>query len=159
MIGWRVWDVMRTLDYIATRPELDSSRVGCMGISGGGTVTRFRDGARAAHPRRAGERLPEHVPRQHRQPRALHRQLRARDSELGRDARHRRPHRAAAAVRRVGREGQHLPDRASIESFNEVREIYGVFGAADRVEQEVFPGEHSFWGKRGIPFLARHLSA
>src|SRR5947208_3263606 len=41
MIGWRVWDVLRTLDYIATRPELDSSRVGCMGISGGGTVTLF----------------------------------------------------------------------------------------------------------------------
>jgi dienelactone hydrolase len=41
LIGWRVWDVMRTIDYIATRPELDSSRVGCMGISGGGTVTLF----------------------------------------------------------------------------------------------------------------------
>src|SRR5262249_38645466 len=41
MIGWRVWDIMRTLDYIATRPELDSSRVGCMGISGGGTATLF----------------------------------------------------------------------------------------------------------------------
>ena len=69
-----------------------------------------RDGARAAHPRRDGERLPEHVPRQRRQPRALHRQLRAGHPELGRDARHRRPDRAAAAVRRVGREGQHLPD-------------------------------------------------
>ena len=21
------------------------------------------------------------------------------------------------------------------------------------------PGEHSFWGRRGIPFLARHLNA
>src|SRR6185503_14914815 len=41
MIGWRVWDVMRTVDYIATRSELDATRVGCMGISGGGTVTVF----------------------------------------------------------------------------------------------------------------------
>ena len=48
MIGWRVWDVMRTIDYIATRPELDASRVGCMGISGGGTVTLF---AAALEPR------------------------------------------------------------------------------------------------------------
>src|SRR5262245_47514121 len=31
MIGWRVWDVMRTLDYVATRAELDQSRVGCIG--------------------------------------------------------------------------------------------------------------------------------
>ena len=90
MIGWRVWDVMRTIDYIATRPELDASRVGCMGISGGGTVTLF---ATALEPRirvATRQRLPEHVPRQHRQPRALHRQLRAGHSELGRDARRRR---------------------------------------------------------------------
>jgi len=52
-----------------------------------------------------------------------------------------------------------FPIHASVESFSHVREIYGVFGAADRIEQEVFPGEHSFWGRRGIPFLARHLSA
>src|SRR5262249_55183927 len=39
MIAWRVWDVMRTIDYIATRPELDAARVGCVGISGGGTAT------------------------------------------------------------------------------------------------------------------------
>ena len=41
MIGWRVWDVMRTIDWIETRPELDAKRVGCMGISGGGTCTMF----------------------------------------------------------------------------------------------------------------------
>ena len=41
MIGWRVWDVMRTIDWIETRPELDAKRVGCMGISGGGTCTLF----------------------------------------------------------------------------------------------------------------------
>ena len=34
MIGWRVWDVMRTIDWIATRPELDAARVGCLGCSG-----------------------------------------------------------------------------------------------------------------------------
>src|SRR5204862_2986818 len=50
-----------------------------------------------------------------------------------------------------------FPVQASIESFNKVREIYRVFGAADQAEQEVFPAEHSFWGKRGIPFLARPL--
>ena len=52
-----------------------------------------------------------------------------------------------------------FPIKASIESFGKVREIYRVFGADDRIEQEVFPGEHSFWGRRGIPFLARHLGA
>ena len=41
MIGWRVWDVMRTIDYIETRHELDAGRIGCIGISGGGTATLF----------------------------------------------------------------------------------------------------------------------
>jgi hypothetical protein len=50
-----------------------------------------------------------------------------------------------------------FPIQASIASFNHVREIYDVFQAGVGIEQEVFPGEHSFWGKRGIPFLTRHL--
>src|SRR5213082_3906294 len=41
MIGWRVYDVMRAIDWIESRPELDAKRVGCMGISGGGTCTTF----------------------------------------------------------------------------------------------------------------------
>jgi dienelactone hydrolase len=41
MIGWRVWDVMRCIDWIGTRSELDLNHVGCMGISGGGTCTLF----------------------------------------------------------------------------------------------------------------------
>jgi hypothetical protein len=50
-----------------------------------------------------------------------------------------------------------FPIAASIASFNEVKNIYSVFGVPRLVEQEVFPEEHLFWGKRGIPFLAKHL--
>lgn len=41
MVGWRVYDAMRALDYLATRPEIDVNRLGVMGISGGGTTTFF----------------------------------------------------------------------------------------------------------------------
>ncbi|HLJ44980.1 MAG TPA: alpha/beta hydrolase family protein [Bryobacteraceae bacterium] len=41
MIAWRIYDVMRTIDWIETRPELNAKQVGCMGISGGGTCTLF----------------------------------------------------------------------------------------------------------------------
>ena len=41
-IGIRVWDVIRTIDYAETRHECDTDRgVGCVGFSGGGTVTLF----------------------------------------------------------------------------------------------------------------------
>lgn len=40
-IGLRVWDVMRTIDYIYSRPEPLNSGLGCLGLSGGGTITLF----------------------------------------------------------------------------------------------------------------------
>lgn len=41
LIGERVWDMMRLIDYAATRPEVDVSRVVITGNSGGGTVSLF----------------------------------------------------------------------------------------------------------------------
>jgi hypothetical protein len=35
------WDLMRLLDYAQTRPEIDPSRLGCAGLSGGGLQTLF----------------------------------------------------------------------------------------------------------------------
>jgi dienelactone hydrolase len=46
LVGWqaatfRVWDGMRALDYLASRPEVDPERLGCTGNSGGGTMTAY----------------------------------------------------------------------------------------------------------------------
>jgi cephalosporin-C deacetylase-like acetyl esterase len=38
---YRVWDGMRAIDYLLTRPEVDKGKIGCAGHSGGGTLTRF----------------------------------------------------------------------------------------------------------------------
>jgi cephalosporin-C deacetylase-like acetyl esterase len=39
--GYRVWDGVRGLDYLASRPEIDPERLGCTGNSGGGTLTAY----------------------------------------------------------------------------------------------------------------------
>lgn len=39
--GVEVWSAMRAIDYLETRPEVDSKRIGLTGISGGGAITWY----------------------------------------------------------------------------------------------------------------------
>jgi len=39
--SFRVWDGMRAIDYLQSRPEIDPNRIGCAGNSGGGTLTSY----------------------------------------------------------------------------------------------------------------------
>lgn len=41
LIGERVWDIMRLIDYARTRQEIDPQRIAISGNSGGGTVSLF----------------------------------------------------------------------------------------------------------------------
>ena len=41
LTGYLMWDAMRAIDYLISRPEVDPSRIGCTGHSGGGTLTMF----------------------------------------------------------------------------------------------------------------------
>ncbi|MDD2599672.1 MAG: alpha/beta hydrolase family protein [Kiritimatiellae bacterium] len=46
LLGWntarfRIWDGMRALDYMQSRPEIDTGRLGVMGNSGGGTLSSY----------------------------------------------------------------------------------------------------------------------
>ncbi len=38
---YRIWDGMRGIDYLQSRPEIDPERIGCTGNSGGGTLTSY----------------------------------------------------------------------------------------------------------------------
>ena len=39
--GVEVWNAMRALDWLETRPEIDRTKIGATGISGGGVITQF----------------------------------------------------------------------------------------------------------------------
>jgi len=42
--GITAWDDMRTVDYLVSRPEVDASRIGCVGVSFGGWRSLFLSG-------------------------------------------------------------------------------------------------------------------
>lgn len=159
MIAWRVYDVMRALDYIATRPELDSRRVGCMGISGGGTCTLF---SAALEPRLRVALVSGYLNTFRDSVGSLSHCI---DNYVPGILNWAEMYDVAGLIAprplfvESGEKDNIFPIQASIESFRRVKAIYEVFGVPDLAEQEVFPEAHSFWGKRGIPFLARHLSA
>lgn len=157
MVGWRVWDVMRSLDYIATRSELDRNRVGCMGISGGGTITVF---ATALDSRIRVALVSGYLNTFKDSIGSLAHCI---DNYVPGILNWAEMHDVAGLIAprplfvESGEQDRIFPIRASIESFEEVRKTYNVFGVPTLVEHEVFPDEHLFWGRRGIPFLARHL--
>ena len=159
MIGWRVWDAMRAIDYLLTRPEVDPSRIGAMGISVGGTTTLWLaavdtsvraamvsgyfcpvGGSIAVVPHCIDNYVPGILKLcDHPDlaglvaPRALFVESGTKDGIFHIDQ---------------VREGVRLAER-----------IYEVFGCPEGFDHEYFEGEHQFHGKKGLPFLANRLSA
>jgi dienelactone hydrolase len=157
MIGWRLWDIIRGVDYLETRPEVDAKRIGLMGISGGGMMTLF--GA-ALEPRikaclvsgyyntfrdsifSISHCMDNYVP----------------DilsvAEMSDVA-------GLIAPRPMfvesGTNDSIFPVEATRRSYAEAQKIWRLWGALDRLGLEIFEGEHSFSGREGFPFLKRHL--
>jgi dienelactone hydrolase len=158
MIGWRVWDVMRAIDWIETRPELDKERVGCMGISGGGTCTQFSaaldERIKCAYVSgylntfRASIMSVSHCIDNY-VPGIL---AWAENYDVA----------GLIAPRFLFSEGGDkdpiFPVQATIASFQRVKKVYEVYGVPDRAQQEIFEGTHEFHGQRGLPFLVQSLA-
>jgi dienelactone hydrolase len=158
MIGWRVWDVMRTIDWIETRKELDAKRVGCMGISGGGTCTTF---SAALEPRIKVALISGYLNIFRDCILSLSHCI---DNYVPGILNYAEMYDVAGLIAprplfvESGEKDDIFPIAASRESFARVKKVYGVFDASGVVEQETFDGPHSFWGVKGIPFLAKHLA-
>lgn len=159
MIGWRVFDMMRSIDYLETRSDIDAKRIGCIGISGGGTATLF--GAAVEDRIKAvlvsgylctfydcilslAHCIDNYVPG------IL--QWAEMSDVAGLIAP--RPFFAES-----GDVDNIFPVDATRQAFGEVKRIYETFGAGADCAHQVFSGPHEFHGVGGLPFLAKRLGA
>jgi dienelactone hydrolase len=157
-VGLRVLDSKRLVDYLETRPDADTRRLGAMGISGGGMATffstcldpRIRACVVSGYfcPYRSSIFSMEHcacnfVP-------GLHRFGEIYDL-VGLIAP--RPMLVEAGTR-----DPIFPIEAVREAVGRAVGVYGVFGAQNQLETDYFEGRHQISGRRAYDFLWEKLS-
>ncbi len=157
MTGWRVWDAMRALDYLETRPEVDPKRLATMGISGGGLTSLWTAGL--------DERVKAAV---------VSGYLNTfRDSILAVD--HcidnyvpgilgvvEMPDMTGLVAPRAlfaesGVRDRIFPLPAFRKAVEQGRRIYEAFGVSGLFDSEEFEGEHQFHGHGAFDFLEKHM--
>jgi len=157
-VGLRVHDGKALIDYLETRQEFDTERLGAMGISGGGMHTffstcldtriktcvisgyysTFKDSILGMH-----HCACNFVP-------GLHRFGEMYDL-VGLIA-------PRPMLVEAGNRDPIFPIKAVRSSVIRARKIYGLFGAESSVETDYFEGRHQISGRRAYDFLWNHLS-
>ncbi|GAC1514277.1 MAG: alpha/beta hydrolase family protein [Gemmatimonadaceae bacterium] len=157
MVGWRAWDAMRTIDYLATRSEVDTSRIATLGASGGGTTSLFTaaldDRVRVAvvsayfNTFRDSIVSISHCPDNY-VPGLLHSMEM---SDIG----------GLVAPRGLfvesGVRDPIFPIEGSREAAAKAQQIYRVLGVPERMGYDPHEGAHEFNGVRAFEFLERWL--
>ena len=157
MAGWRVWDAMRSIDYLATRREIDTRRIATLGASGGGTTSlltaacdrRVKAAVVSAYFNTFRESIVgiSHCPDNY-VPGLLQ------DMEMYDIAGLVAPR---ALFVESGRNDRIFPIAGFERAVGKAREIYRVYGAPDRFGAETHAGAHEVHLAGAFDFLTRAL--
>jgi dienelactone hydrolase len=159
VVGLRVYEGRRLIDYLEGRADVDTRRLGAMGISGGGMhvffstclderiracvvsgyYSTFRDSVLAM-----SHCACNFVP-------GLHRFGEMYDL-VGLIA-------PRPMLVEAGSRDPIFPNEAVQRSVARTREVYRVFGAQEQVETDYFEGRHQISGRRAYDFLWQKLNA
>jgi len=157
MIGWRVYDGIRSLDYLQSMDEVDPRRIAVMGISGGGTTSFYL----AAVDRRVRAAVISGYFNTYRD--SIISVSHCMDNYIPGILKYAEMHDIAGLIApralfaESGTEDSIFPVRATRLAVRKARGIYRVFGCPERVGLEVFDGEHQFHGKGAFKFLDKWL--
>jgi dienelactone hydrolase len=157
MIGWRVWDVMRAIDYLNTRPEIDRLRIATMGISGGGTASFFS----AALDERIKVGVVSGYFNTFRD--CILSLSHCIDNYVPGILNYFEMYDITGLIAprclfvESGTRDPIFPVEASKKAFVKAQHIYEVFGVSEKIGREIFEGEHVFHGQGAFEFLKKWL--
>ncbi len=143
--AWRLWDGIRGLDYLLSRPEADPSRVGVTGNSGGGTMStylcgledRFTMAAPSCFVTTYLANLENELP-------ADSEQIPPRILELGLDMGDFFLAQIPRPVLLLGQKNDYFDTRGLLQTYEELKRLYAILGAEDNVQCFIGPRDHGY---------------
>ncbi|WP_135555643.1 dienelactone hydrolase family protein [Paenibacillus cymbidii] len=157
MAGHRVYETIRAIDYASSREDVDALRIGAMGISGGGLVVTF---AAALDERVRAAVVSGYINTFASSILAMHHCI---DNYVPGLQRHAElPDIACLIAPRpllveAGTEDPIFPIDATLAALDQLASAYALLGAEEKLERDVFAGDHRISGAVAYDFLAREL--
>ena len=159
--SYRAYDAKRAVDYMLTRSDIDSSKLGVAGVSGGGTLSsyifaldeRLAAAAPSCYITTFGRNYENELPTDSEQ---IPAGLWAEGGDMADFIISRAP--APALILTV--ENDYFDPRGTKESFLEAKKIYALLGKEDNVEMFKGPGSHDLPAElrdATSRFFARHF--
>ena len=153
-----IWDIKCTIDYLETRPEVDASRIGMMGLSYGGTMTTFTT---AVEPRiKAADIICYVTPFQEF---AVRHTNFCGSQFVPEIYNFFDTHDVAGLIAprpllvEMGIFDKCFYFKDTIRGYEQIQKIYAAAGASDRLHKDIFPGGHAFGGNVAFDFFRKYL--
>lgn len=163
LLALQIWDGRRTLDYLVSRPEVDPNRVGCVGLSFGGTMTTYLS---ALDDRIRAAVVSGYISTVRRD--AL--TMRGKGNTCGSQympglLRYGDIADVASLIApkpllvEIGEQDDCFVRDDAIAAYEAVTRVYQAIGEPDRIDADVFPGGHAFSGRKAFDWFERWLKS
>jgi len=155
--GFRVYDLIRCLDYLESRDEVENDRIGCAGVSLGGQLTLFLaaldERVKVAIIAGWASTFKETILS------AWHCYC----SYIPGILKYGEMYDIAGLIApralliQTGKKDIGFPVSGTVKVYNMTRRVYKLLGAEDRIDTEIFDGGHALSEKKALPWLKKWL--
>jgi len=158
-IGRRVWDAIRTIDYLQSREDVDKDSIGMMGISGGGTTTLFTS---AIDERIKAVVISGYLSTFKDSILSIYHCI---DNFVPGILKYCEMYDIASLIAprplliESGTKDDIFPINSVIYAYNKVKEVYKFLNAEDKIDADFFEGRHEISGRKSYDFLVRWLKS